>query len=451
MISDTRLLAAWTLFAAALYGLTWPTHVLIADEVAYLNDALRLLGRAPTCGSTAWSGYPPGVALTAAGLIGLTGRPDAAFGTGFLFWLTGVWALALLLQRWRRPMVWAFYPALFMPGLLLTRTIMSDVPSLGLAAAFLCAYAGYGHRQWGALGAGLCAGAALLFRETNLLWALPFLVGALWRPGRRAGWLWAGFALGAGARLIWGEKCLGSVFYVRHPGVDFSPAHLPANAVFYIMALTVLCPGGLFFLKNKTMPFRPETALAVAALLLLYGAYGYDAFAKSGSLKGLVLQGRFVLPLVPLLAFAGAFSGGMRVGRLFRWGLAGLSAGLFAVAQLAGRTYNHQQQSLTEALLNLPTHMHWSLSYDESRKYLNALHTTACLHPLREDNLPREVFYLHLFTRDDSADWHKKNSMNTAILKRLQSQRRLTLIFDYTLSDGTQLRIWRAEERGVLK
>lgn len=451
MTSDTRLLAAWTLFAAVLYALTWPTHVLIADEVAYLDDALQLLGRAPACGPTAWSGYPPGVALVAAALIALMGRPDAAFGLGFLSWLIGVWALALLLRRWRRSVVWAFYPALFVPGLLLTRTIMSDVPSLGLAAAFLCAYAGYGHRRWGALGAGLCAGAALLFRETNLLWALPFLVGAFWRPAQRSRWLWAGFALGAGVRLLWAEKYFGSIAYVRPPGVDFSLTHLPGNLAFYTIALTVLCPAGLFFLRNKKMPFWPETVFAVVALLLLYGAYGYDAFAKSGSLKGLVLQGRFVLPLIPFLAFAGAFSEGVSAGRLLRWGLFGLSTGLFAAAQLAGRAYNHQQQMLTEALLNLPTHTHWSLSYDESRKYLNALHTTACLRPLREDNLPYKAFFLHLFTRDDSADWHKKNAMNTAILTQIQSQRHLTSLFDHTLPDGTRLRIWRAEESEVLK
>lgn len=451
MISDTRLLVAWTLFAAALYALAWPTHVLIADEVAYLDDALRLAGYAPACGPTAWSGYPPGVGLVAAVLIALTGRPDAAFGVGFLCWITGVWALALLLQRWRRPVVWALYLALFVPGLLLMRTIMSDVPSLGLAAAFLCAYAGYGQRWWGAFGAGLCAGVALLFRETNLLWALPFLVGALWRPVRRVGWLWVGFAIGAGVRLQWAEKCFGSIAYIRSPGVDFSLTHLPGNLAFYTIALTVLCPAGLFFLKNKKIPFWPETVFAVVALLLLYGTYGYDAFAKSGSLKGLVLQGRFVLPLIPFLAFAGAFSEGIGAGRLFRWGLLGLSAGLFAAVQLAGRAYNHRQQMLTEALQNLPTPTHWSLSYDESRKYLNALHTTACLRPLHEDNLPHEAFYLHLFTRDDSADWHKKNTMNMAVLKQLQSQRHLTLIFDHTLPDGTRLRIWRADESEVLK
>ncbi|MDW8230167.1 MAG: hypothetical protein RMJ33_10050 [Saprospiraceae bacterium] len=448
MMSDIRLLAAWMLFTAAVYAFAWPTHALIADEVAYLDDALRLLGRPSACGPSGWSSYPPGVALVAAMFIGLAGRPEAAFGVGLFFWLIGFGALALLLRRWQRPVVWAFYPALFVPGLPLTRTIMSDVPSFGLAAAFLCAYAGYGDRRWGAFGAGLCAGAALLVRETNFLWAAPFLVGAAWRPAQRAGWLWTGFAIGAAVRLLWAQMHFGHWAYVRDPGIAFSLFYLPKNIAFYAFALTVLCPGGLFLMiKNKKMPFWPETAIAVAAVLLLYSAYGYDAFAKSGSLKGLVLQGRFMLPLVPFLAFAGAFSKATSLSPPLRKALLGLAASLFAAVQILGWAYNRQQQTLTHALINLPAEAHWSLSYDESRKYLNPLHTSTCLHPLLEENPPAEAFYVHLITRNDSADWRKKNAMAANALQRLARQRNLTLILDHTLSEGTRLRVWRAEAK----
>lgn len=445
MAADIRWLAGWMWLMGALYALTWPTHVLIADEVAYLYDALQLLGRSAVCTSAQWSGYPPGVALTAAIFVGLTGRLEAAFGVGGFFGLLNIGALALLLRRWQRPVVWALYPTLFVPGLLLMRTLMSDVPSSALASAFLCAYAAYGHRCWGAFSAGLCAGVAALFRETNLLWALPFLVGAFGRPTQRAGWLWVGFSVGLAARLLWAKVCFGHFTYVRDPGVSFSLTHLPKNLAFFTLMLTVLCPGGLFFLKHSKMPFWPETLVAVVAMLLLYGTYGYDALAKSGPLKGLVLQGRFVLPLLPFLSFAGAFCDHVAVQRLLQQGIAWLSVGLFTAVQIAGWIYNCQQQALTEALVNLPTSEHWTLSYDESRKYLNALHTTACLRSLHEDNLPHGTFYLHLFTRDNSDDWHKKNAMNTAVLKQLQKRRRLTPVFDQALLDGTRLRIWRAE------
>lgn len=446
MPSDVRLLVGYTMVAVVVYTLLWPTHVLIADEVAYLDDALRLLSRAPACVPAEWSGYPPGVALVAAALIGLSGHPQAAFGLGLLSWLLGLGALGLLLQRWRRPLVWAFYPALFVPGLVLTRTLMSDVPSFGLAAVFLCAYAGYGHRRWGAFSAGLCAGTGLLFRETNLLWAAPFLVGAFQRSTRRATWLWAGFLPALTGRLLWAEANFGHFAYVRDPGVDFSLAYLPQNLAFYALTLTVLCPAGLFFLKNN-LPFRQEIALAVLAMLLLYGTYGYDAFAKSGSLKGLVLQGRFMLPLIPLLAFAGAFSERLNASSWFRKGTVGLAVLLFAAVHLGGWAYNRQQQRLTEALLCLPADAHWSLTYDESRKYLNALHTTACPLPLSKDNLPLSECYVHLFSRDDSADWHKKNAMAAAALEQLAKQRPLNLVSDQRIRDGTRLRIWRAKKK----
>ncbi len=443
--TDKLLLLAWSAGAIALYALTWPSHALVADEVAYLNDALRLLERPLPCDAAGWSGYPPGTAMAAAIIICSSGCVGAVFAVGMLAWLVGLWSLGGALRRYQRPMGWALYAALFVPGVVLTRTLMSDLPSFGLAGLFLWAYTAWGHRRRGALCAGLCAGAALLFRETNLLWAVPFLVGALWRCHPRAGWLWTGFGLGAAARLLWAILLFGSPTYVRDPGVGFSWAYLPKNLFFYTLALTVLCPAGVFFLVNRKMPFWPEVVLGIISTLALYSCYGYDAFAKSGSLKGMVLQGRFLLPLVPFVTFAGAFSNACTAYTRLLPSLALMAALLYGAVQIGGKTYNHQQQILTAALLRQPTAVHWSLSYDESRKFLNALHTDACLRPLPPDNPPPTVAYVHLFTRNDSPDWHKKNALFETALKQLRARRALILLFDHTLLDGTRLRIWRAE------
>jgi len=438
-----QLLAGWTLGAVGVYVCTWPGHVLIADEVAYLNDALRLLKQPLPCEPPGWSGYPPGTAGVVAGLVRLVGQPIAAFGVGLFSWLLGLWALGGLFWRWGKPVAWAFYPSLFAPGLVLTRSLMSDVPSFGLSAVFLWAYAGYGRHRTGALGAGVCAGAALLFRETNALWVLPFLVGSLFRARKAAVWLWAGFLLGLAGRLGWAYSCFGHWAYVRDPGVDFSLAYLPRNMAFYASALVVLCPAGLLFLWNKKVPLWPEVMVAVVATLALYSSYGYDAFAKSGSLKGVVLQGRFVLPLVPFLAWAGAFST-VENARWIRWPVLPLWGGAFwTIVHVGGFSYNQQQQQLTDALLRQPTVVHWSLSYDESRKYLNALHGELCLRPAMALRPPDGESWIHLFTRDDSADWHKKNTMASAVLEQWRAHRKLTLIFDDIIADGTRLRIWK--------
>ncbi|MCS6930425.1 MAG: hypothetical protein NZM43_13130 [Saprospiraceae bacterium] len=444
MSANFRLLLIWTLLLSVVYGLTWPTHVLIADEVAYFDDALRWLGRASPCESSTWSGYSPGTSLVAAGFIGLTGHPRAGFGVGLFAWFTGIWLTAWSLWRWRRPVHWALYLALFLPGVVLSRVLMSDLLSWSLSAAFLCAYGGYGQQRQGAFIGGLCAGTALLFRETNAVWAIPFLIGALWRPTYRASWLWAGFLAGLIGRMLWAKLCFDHFGYIRDPGIGFSLAYAPKNIILYCLVLMVLCPGGLFFLRNKKVPFWPEIILAVVAVLGLYSTYGYDALAKSGGIKGLVLQGRYVLPLIPFLAFAGAFS--KVAEEIPRWATVFalcFTGFLFVGVQLIGWFYNNQQNAMTQMLLQLPTDKHWSLSYDESRKYLNALHALTCLLPLRTDGMPDEAFYVHLFTREDSADWRKKNAENSAVLEHIRSQRSLLLIDERISLDGTRLRIWR--------
>ncbi len=446
--SELCLLVGWLMGASIVYALTWPTHVLIADEVAYLTDALRWTARPSACALGEWSGYAPGTSWLGAVLLRLTGRPTAVFGVGWFGWMVGLWVLGLLLRSWQRPVEWALYPALYLPGVVLSRAFMSDVASLGSAAAFLWGVAGPLTCRSRAFAAGIVGGLALLFRETNLLWALPFMVGALWRRRPHSIWLWAGFLAGALCRGVWAKVCFGNFFYVRDPQVAFSWTYLPTHLPFYIFALTVLCPGGLFFLKNKKMPFWEETALAATAFLLVYGCYGYDAFAKSGALKGLVLQGRFVLPLLPFLAFAGAFSEKIDLRRpVLRIAVVAAAAVLWTIVQVGGYRYNRHQQQLTDALLALPTAVHWSASYDESRKYLNALHTSACLLPLSQGELPAVPAYVHLFTRSDSADWQKKNAMALSSLSQLFNRYRCRLLFDDTLPDGTRLRIWYVEPR----
>ncbi len=446
--ADFRLLVGWLMGASIVYALTWPTHVLIADEVAYLTDALRWTARPSACALGEWSGYAPGTSWLGAVLLRLTGRPTAVFGVGWLGWMVGLWVLGLLLRSRQRPMEWALYPALYLPGVVLSRAFMSDVASFGLAAAFLWGVAEPRACRSRAFVAGVLGGLALLFRETNLLWVLPFMIGALWRRRPHSAWLWAGFLAGALCRGVWAKVYFGNFFYVRDPQVAFSWTYLLVNLPFYIFALTVLCPGGLFFLKNKKMPFWEETALAATAFLLVYGCYGYEAFAKSGALKGLVLQGRFMLPLLPFLAFSGAFLEKIDLRRpVLRIAVVTAAAVLWVVVQAGGYWYNRHQQKVTDALLALPTAVHWSASYDESRKYLNALHTSACLLPLPQGELPAVPAYVHVFTRSDSADWQKKNAMALSSLTHLFDRYYCQLLFDHTLPEGTRLRIWYLEAR----
>ncbi|MEQ1745286.1 MAG: hypothetical protein ABMA02_07670 [Saprospiraceae bacterium] len=432
-----------------IFAFTCPSHFLVADEVAYFEQALAWAGGK----ATVVSDYPPGTALVAAGLIALFG-PKAVFWSGITAWLVGILAIASLLNRLDKPTIWALYPALFLPGIVLTRTLMSDLPSFALAGVFLALHVRSVREQATrhvTFIAGMVAGLGLLFRETNLLWALPFLTGAALRG--QAFWkiLWLGFAAGVVPRLVWGWCAFGNPFFVRDSGIGFSIDFLPQNVVFYLSALLVLMPGGLYFwVKNKS-PLRWEIWAAAMLFLGVYGCYGYDAFAKSG-LKGLVLQGRFLLPLLPFVVLAAAETV-TRIGRKFQIGIGAVAMALFASVQMLGHIHNTEQQRITDALLRLPTVVHYTFTPDESHKYLNTLHgpqTLLSLWPteaLAERGRPQNpTRYAHLITRSDTADWLKKNGEAEAAFQRYFRGYQTALVCDLTIRDGTRLRAWRVQK-----
>lgn len=458
-MSDERVAASpfasillFSLAALAVFALSYPTHFLIADEVAYFEQALAWAG------NDAGGDYPPGTALLAAAGIALFG-PKAVFWIGTGAWLIGIWALALLLRRLEKPVIWALYPALFLPGIVLTRTLMSDLPSFALASIFLWLYIPPKKHQSTSqpsnpptfqpirlAAAGLVAALGLLFRETNLLWAMPFLLGATLRGRASRGMLWLGFAAGMAPRLAWGWFLFGDPLFVRDSGIVFSVAFLPKNLMFYVPALLVLAPGGLYFLKKNSSPYRWETAATVALFLAVYGCYGYDAFAKSGY-KAVVLQGRFLLPLLPFLALAAAetIPG---IPRRFQIGIGAVAFALFAGVQMLGYGYNSRQQRITDALLQLPVATHYTFTPDESRKYLNALHERRQLialptTPNSEPNI--QNCYAHLITRSESADWRKKTDEAETAFERYFRGQDTQLVCDLTIEDGTRLRVWRVK------
>jgi len=492
------LLAGYSAVSLAVFWVAYPTHFLIADEVAYFEQALKWGSASPSTVSD----YPPGTALLAAGFVYFFGS-KAVFWSGLVAWLVGIWSLAGMLHRLNKPIVWALYPALFLPGLVLTRTLMSDLPSFALACIFLRLYVqstsqpvnqstSLSINQSTRFVAGLVAGLGVLFRETNLLWAAPFLVGGVWRewsanpttnPSSKgeggyiqtylkysklgcicsrtrntqvirgqaslplgggvgggadsAILLWLGFLIGLVPRLAWGWFSFRDPLFVRDSGIDFSLSFLLQNLGFYVFALLVLAPGGLYFLLKNQSPYRWEITAAVALLLGVYGCYGYDAFAKSG-IKGLVLQGRFLLPLLPFVALAAAATM-PRLGQKVQIGIGATALVLFVGVQILGHAHNTEQQRITNALLQLPEQTHLSFTPDESRKYINALHGPQIQH----STLNTQHCFAHLITRSDSADRIKKTIEAEAAFQRYSSGRKTTLVTDLTIRDGTRLRVWR--------
>lgn len=452
-------LVALTGVATLVFGLLYPTHFLIADETVYFGQAqtwatgqiTQCLPSLPcpagACMPQLPGDYPAGTGLLGALVIALAGT-KAVFWGSFLCWLAGTWAIGLLLHHNGRSFAWAFFPWLYLPAVVLSRTVMSEMPSFALAAFFLYGYLGRQHGPVQMLATGFIAGLGVLFRETNVLWALPFLVGALIRRRPDALGLWTGFALGLMPRLVSGALLFGDPLHIRNPGLGFSLQALPRNLAFYLFALVVLLPGSLWLLRKSKWAFRSEVWGTLALFLCVFGAYEYDAFAKSGY-KALVLQGRFLVPFLPALALAAAY-GQTRVHQLVTGKtvvLGVLTALLFSMVHLVAWSLGLTQQYFTGVLYRLPNARQISFSPDETRKYINGLAGQMDWYAGEGLSRPQigcdTVWYAHLFSRDESRDREKKALDAYAQLQQFWNAPLPDPFLNATAADGTRLRIWK--------
>lgn len=150
----------------------------------------------------------------------------------------------------------------------------------------------------------MLAGLSLLFRETNVLIFVPFFVATVLRGERHWKALVAGAAAGAGGRLLAFQLLFGSPLFMRNPeGWSFAAA---VDAVpVYALALLVLVPGGLIAVAIYRGQRRGELIAAVALFLSVYVFANYSG-QSSEPLARLGAAGRYLIPLVPLVALAWA-------------------------------------------------------------------------------------------------------------------------------------------------
>ena len=455
--SSVRFLVLTSLFVLIIFGVFYPSHFLIADELSYFEQALNWSGNqhelvqcppcTGPCQTTPPANYPAGTGLLAALFISVAG-PKSVFWMNILLWLAGIWAIALNLFQQHKSLAWAAYPALFLPGLVLCRTLMSDMSGFALAAIFIWLFCAGRQSRILFFLAGCAAGLALLFRETNVLWSLPFLIGAMWRRETMWRWLWTGFAFGGLARLGAAWWLFADPFFVKDPGIGFSWTLLPGNLVFYVVVLSLLCPAGLWLWWKSRHPFRTEIGVGIALFLLVYSAYGYDAFDKSGY-KGWVLQGRFMLPLLPFLTLSAA-SAGLVFFNKIKTTLV-IAAGVFFLGvQIGGWRYNLEQQKFTQALQALPTNTHISFTPDESRKYLNALQGPVNLMDganLRAGSLNcRPRWYVHTISRSESPDRKNKAEAAKHAVQHYFKNWKMQAVTDIRIFDGARLQVWQVQQ-----
>jgi 4-amino-4-deoxy-L-arabinose transferase-like glycosyltransferase len=473
---------AWSVLGicTACYALGFalfpPRALIVSDENMYVTQAAtfaagKLTVQVPELFSSVVSrqlpsDYPPGTSALQTPFVWIGGWRSAPWAS-VLSLLVTLGLLAAWLSSEGFSPLFALLFLTYLPTLVLGRVGMSDVPSGAIVTASLYLFwRGMGGRPLLWFAAGLLGGLSLLFRETNAVVFIPFLIGATIR--RERVWpLLGGAAVGIGARLLAAFLLFGSPFYMRNSGSGWSLSAMAHNAPLYLVALVLLVPGGLIAVALYRGSRRPEVIGSVILVLLFFTLYDYSA-SESGWAKQLVLGPRYLIPIVPLVVLAiaevvtrlGRKFLGDRTSRSAWWPfLLGAPAALaaFAVHPAIDR-WSKGQAAISEAIYSGTTEGSVLVTNTSaSQKFISPVYGSRLM--VARDRLPPESLarvlqphpetYLVLIDRSDS-DWYRADSVtNEQYLSRLRTLCRLSPVHDAQEDPVDRLRVWKIADCGA--
>jgi hypothetical protein len=301
------------LLYAAGFVCFYPKALTNFDEVSYVRQAAAFVSGSATVDAVDPltglhqrvnpSDYPPGTSTLMIPFVWLAGWRGA-----FLLGLLALVAATLFTARWIADSggspLYALAVLGYLPALVIARTGMSDVPSACLVAAGLWLFwADDQSTPWRRLVAGFLAGASICLREPNPVLFGIFFAGALLRRERQIVALILGGLAGVACRPLLAALVYGNPFFVKDHVYGFSGIYARESLLMYLAALLVLVPGGLIFALFYRGKRWIELISTVVVYVGIFVFWNYNG-APSGGLKQWMLSLRFLIPLVPILAFA---------------------------------------------------------------------------------------------------------------------------------------------------
>jgi len=309
------MLIVWAvvLLYAAGFVCFYPKALTNSDEVAYVRQAVAFAHGSTTVDSidpltgehqkVNPSDYPAGTSLLMAPFVWLAGWRGA-----FVVGLLTLAAATIFTARWiaesGESPLYGLIVLGYAPAMVIARTGMSDVPSSCLVAIFLWLFWKEPKGSpWPRAIAGFLAGLSLCFREPNVLLFVFFFAGALLRRERHILALILGGLAGLACRPLSAAIVYGNPLFVKEHVYGFEGLYARENLLMYLAALLVLVPGGLLFALFYRGKRWVELILTIVAFVGLFVDWDYNG-APSGGLKQWVLSLRFLIPVVPIIAFA---------------------------------------------------------------------------------------------------------------------------------------------------
>jgi hypothetical protein len=324
------------------------------------------------------------------------------------------------------------------------------------------------------LAAGFVAGASLFLRPTNPVPFVPLFAGTVLRRDRRCGALVLGGLVGVGAYLasmdwVYGDSLYlyGDALYTFRPDYALSLEGLHERLLLYSLGLLILVPGGLVFTLAYRGRRRPEV---IASLVGFLGVYLAQPYSMEGTapMKRMVLALRYLIPILPLVAFAMAESvprvgrhlleqrqgkARFRFERVARGGLATALAAL-AVACVAvhpkfSAWASTQAEIRDEIHRRVPVEDVFITNWQATRKFFSELDLKfKPIWPnlIRPEDVPDLVeqygrIFIVFLDRTDSEMWRRDMKANAEFVLALE----LTpdLLVDRQVSPTDRLRIWQ--------
>jgi hypothetical protein len=479
-----RMVWAVVLLYAAGFLVFYPRGLTNFDEVSYVRQAASLAAGSATVDAIdpftgqhqrlQPSDYPAGTSLLMVPFVWLAGWR----GT-FLLGLLALSASTLFTARWIADAggspLYALAVLGYLPAMVMARTGMSDLPSACLVAAGMWLF--WQDNQttpWRRLGAGFLAGASICLREPNPVLFAIFFAGALFRRERHIVALIIGGLAGLACRPLIAELVYGNPFFVKDHVYGFSGQYAPQNLMMYLTALLVLVPGGLIFTLFYRGQRWIELVVTVVAYVGIFVDWNYNG-AASGGLKQWMLSLRFLIPVVPIVAFAMADTGSrwyqaiarslspesrLTWRRVSKGAVAVWVAGIVVVGLAVNwrsELWSKLHEDVAQAVYaNTDPAQPIMADLPATVKFLNELHGPRMLVDLdlgsasdqvRRSQLLRllernRTVQIVLFDRDDSQYWLLKSKDDQAFIASISQQLNATMKLQRRFPGLGVLRIW---------
>ena len=363
-LSDSQQIILTSLFFSILFFVWYPTNILIIDEWFYYRQGLAFSNLQPLLNEiNPISGevskvrpgyYPLGTPFFIASLL-FFGK-KAIFLQGFISLVGSVFFTSKALKNLLLSTRYSLILFIYFPATLLSRTLMSDLPSLLIASIFIYLVTKKDNHKVNVLGAGFIAGIGVLFREPNILLFLPFLFGFFFRKKFALGMLsFIGLTVALAIKFAVSFWAFENAFYIKNP-LGFSILHSIKNILFYLPFLFVFIPfGGLALVKYKG-EMKLDIQIALASFLILYFLYGYNGIRFSG-IKSIILGPRFLIPSLPFFAICISEFSKSKLPLLHNL-LLPMAIGSIIVTQFIGNYYNSAQQRIQSNLIGNKEKVH---------------------------------------------------------------------------------------------